>query len=158
MKVRYLLAMTVALSVSATAFAADDKAAKVKTAEEKAAEEKAAEKKAAEEKIMALFQDGNCNNCHAVESKTVGPSLISVADKYRDDKEAQSKLEKKVRSGGVGSWGVLPMPGTRQNFSDESIKILVTWILEQKKKPTEEPKAAEKSDTKTDKKTDQKAK
>lgn len=147
MKVRYLLAMTVALSVSATAFAADDKAAKEKTAEEKAAE-----------KILELFQDGNCNNCHAVESKTVGPSLISVADKYRDDKEAQSKLEKKVRSGGVGTWGVLPMPGTRQNFSDESIKILVTWILEQKKKPTEEPKADQKSDTKTDKKTDQKAK
>lgn len=147
MKVRYLLAMTVALSVSATAFAADDKAAKEKTAEEKAAE-----------KILELFQDGNCNNCHAVESKTVGPSLISVADKYRDDKEAQSKLEKKVRSGGAGTWGVLPMPGTRQNFSDESIKVLVTWILQQKKKPTEEPKAAEKSDTKTDKKTDQKAK
>lgn len=147
MKVRYLLAMTVALSLSATAFAADDKAAKEKTAEEKAAE-----------KILALFQDGNCNNCHAVESKTVGPSLISVADKYRDDKEAQSKLEKKVRSGGVGTWGVLPMPGTRQNFSDESIKILVTWILEQKKKPIEEPKADQKSDTKTDKKTDQKAK
>ena len=148
MKVRYLLAMTVALSVSATAFAADDKAAK----------DKAAEEKAAEEKIMALFQDGNCNNCHTVESKTIGPSLISVADKYRDDKEAQSKLEKKVRSGGVGSWGVLPMPGTRQNFSDESIKILVTWILEQKKKPTDEPKTDQKSDTKTDKKTDQKAK
>ena len=147
MKVRYLLAMTVALSVSATAFAADDKVAKDKTAEEKAAE-----------KILALFQDGNCNNCHAVESKTVGPSLISVADKYRDDKEAQSMLEKKVRNGGVGTWGVLPMPGTRQNFSDESIKTLVTWILEQKRKPTEEPKAAEKSDTKTDKKTDQKAK
>lgn len=147
MKFRYLLAMTVALSVSATAFAADDKAAKEKTAEEKAAE-----------KILELFQEGNCNNCHAVESKTVGPSLISVADKYRDDKEAQSKLEKKVRSGGVGTWGVLPMPGTRQNFSDESIKVLVTWILQQKKKPTEEPKADQKSDTKTDKKTDQKAK
>lgn len=147
MKFRYLLAMTVALSVSATAFAADDKAAKEKTAEEKAAE-----------KILELFQDGNCNNCHAVESKTVGPSLISVADKYRGDKEAQSKLEKKVRSGGVGTWGVLPMPGTRQNFSDENIKVLVTWILQQKKKPTEEPKADQKSDTKTDKKTDQKAK
>ena len=147
MKVRNLLAMIVALSVSATAFAADEKVAKEKTAEEKAAE-----------KILELFQDGNCNNCHAVESKTVGPSLISVADKYRDDKEAQSKLEKKVRSGGVGTWGVLPMPGTRQNFSDENIKILVTWILEQKRKPAEEPKADQKSDTKTDKKTDQKAK
>lgn len=151
MKVRYLVAMTVALSVSATAFAADDKAAKEKTAEEKAAE-----------KILALFQDGNCNNCHAVDSKTVGPSLIAVADKYKDDKEAHSKLEKKVRSGGAGSWGVIPMPGTRPSFSDESIKILVAWIMEQKVKPKDEPKtepkAAQKSDSKTDKKTDQKAK
>jgi len=129
MKVRYLAAMIVALSVSATAFAVD--------------------------KPETLFKEGNCNNCHAIDHKTVGPSLVEVADKYRGDKEAQEKLEKKVRAGGSGSWGVMPMPGTRQSISDESVKVLVTWILEQKAKPKDEPKAAE---TKTDKKTDQKAK
>jgi len=122
MKVRYLAAMTVALSVSATAFAAD--------------------------KPETLFKDGNCNNCHIVEYKTVGPSLIDIAAKYKDDKEAQAKLEKKVRVGGSGSWGVIPMPGTRASISDESIRILVTWILEQKAKPKDEPKADKKTDPK----------
>ena len=119
MKVRYLVAMTVALSVSITAFAAD--------------------------KPETLFKEGNCNNCHTVGNKTVGPTLIEVADKYRNDKEAQARLEKKVRSGGAGSWGVMPMPGTRPSISDESIKILVTWILQQKAAP----KADEKADKKT---------
>jgi cytochrome c551/c552 len=128
MKVCYVIAMIFALSVSTAAFAAD--------------------------KVETLFKGGNCNNCHVIVKETSGPSffpgpsLIQVADKYRGDNEAQEKLEKKVRSGGAGSWGVMPMPGTRQSISDDDIKILVAWILEQKAKP----KAAEKSDAKTDKK------
>lgn len=122
MKVCYLLAMTVALSVSTTALAAG--------------------------KAETLFKEGNCNNCHHPSDETVGPTLVQIADKYRNDKEAQGKLEKKVRSGGAGSWGVMPMPGTRQSISDEDIKVLVAWMLEQKAKP----KTAEKSDTKSDKK------
>lgn len=140
MKVRYLAAVIVALSVSTSAFAAD--------------------------KPEALFVEGNCNNCHAADHKTVGPSLIDIAAKYKDDKEAQEKLEKKVRMGGSGTWGVLPMPGTRPSISDESIKTLVKWVLEQKAKPKDEPKAevkgepkpAQKPDTKADIKTDPKAK
>lgn len=122
MKVCNLLAMTVALSVSTTVLAAG--------------------------KAETLFKESNCNNCHNLSQETVGPTLIQIADKYRDDKEAHGKLEKKVRNGGAGSWGVMPMPGTRQTISDEDIKILVTWILEQKAKPKE----AEKSDAKSDKK------
>ena len=122
MKVCYVIAMTFALSVSTTAIAAN--------------------------KAETLFIDGNCNNCHTHSIETVGPTLVQIADKYRGDKEAQGKLEKKVRTGGSGSWGVMPMPGTRQSISDEDIKILVAWILEQKEKP----KTPEKSDTKTDNK------
>jgi len=122
MKVCYLLAMTVALSVSTSALAAS--------------------------KAETLFTEGNCNNCHNLSAVMVGPTLIDIADKYRGDKEAQGRLEKKVRTGGAGSWGVMPMPGTRQSVSDADIRILVTWILEQKAKP----KADEKSGAKTDKK------
>ncbi len=124
MKVRYLLAMTVALSVSVSAIAADNKA-------------------------QTLFKEGNCNNCHNLTDTTVGPSLIEIADKYRGDSGAQEKLEKKVRNGGSGSWGVIPMPGTRQSISDEDIKILVAWILEQKAKPKVEEKTVAKPDKKT---------
>ncbi|MFZ2541430.1 MAG: c-type cytochrome [Gallionella sp.] len=120
MKVRYLIAMAAALTVSTAAFAVD--------------------------KEETLFIEGNCNNCHAVDHKTVGPSLIEIAAKYKDDKQAQEKLEKKVRAGGSGSWGIMPMPKTRQSFSDENIQLLVTWILKQKAKP----EAAQKADGKTD--------
>jgi|GEM_PF-374861 len=123
MKVSHLLVMTAALSVTTTVLAA--------TKEEK------------------LFTEGNCNNCHhPTLDAYVGPSLIKIADKYRSDNEAQAKLEKKVRSGGSGSWGVMPMPGTRQSISDEDIKMLVKWILEQKAKPKTEEKPDAKSDTK----------
>jgi len=123
MKVLYFAVMIVALSVSVSAFAAS--------------------------KAEELFVEGNCNNCHKIDDKTVGPSLIDIAVKYKDNKEAQATLEKKVRTGGSGTWGILTMPGTRQSISDESIKILVSWILEQKAKPKEESKAAKKPDTKT---------
>lgn len=106
MKIRYLIAMTAALSVSATAFAADDG--------------------------EALFKSSNCTACHTVAKKSVGPSLKDVAAKYKDDKEAQAKLEKKVRGGGGGSFGSMPMPATPKSVSDESIKTIVTWILGQK--------------------------
>jgi len=121
MKVCYILAMIVAMSVSTAALAAN--------------------------KAEKLFIDGNCNNCHHPTDEMVGPTLLQIADKYRGDKEAQAKLEKKVRSGGSGSWGVMPMPGTRASISNEDIKVLVTWILAQKEKP----KTPEKSDTKSDK-------
>ena len=124
MKACHLLAMTFALSVSVSALAADDKA-------------------------KILFKEGNCNDCHMITDTTVGPSLIEIADKYRGNSEAQGILEKKVRVGGSGSWGVMPMPGTRQSISDADIRILVTWILAQKAKP----KTDEKTDAKAEKKT-----
>lgn len=103
MKVRYLIAMTAALSVSATAFAADDG--------------------------EALFKKSGCSTCHAVAKKSVGPSMKDIAAKYKDDKEAQAKLEKKVRNGGSGSWGAVPMLATAKSVSDESIKTIVEWTL-----------------------------
>ena len=123
MKVCHLLVVTALLSVSTTALA--------------------------ETKPEKLFTEGNCNNCHnPTLDAYVGPSLIKIADKYRGDKDAQEKLEKKVRSGGSGSWGVMPMPGTRTSISDVDIKVLVTWILGQKAKPKMEEKSDAKSDTK----------
>lgn len=106
MKLRYVIALTAALSVSASAFAADDG--------------------------EALFKKSNCAACHAVASKSVGPSMKDVAAKYKDDKDAQAKMEVKVRNGGKGSFGGMPMPPTPQSVSDESIKTLVKWVLSQK--------------------------
>jgi cytochrome c len=79
----------------------------------------------------ALAAKSGCLACHAVDKKVVGPSYQEVAAKYRGDKAAQAKLEKKVKEGGVGVWGQIPMPPNTQ-VKDEDIKKLVAWVLSQK--------------------------
>lgn len=79
----------------------------------------------------ALAAKSGCLACHAVDKKVVGPSYKEVATKYRGDKTAQAKLEKKVKEGGVGVWGQIPMPPNTQ-VTDPDIKKLVAWVLSQK--------------------------
>ena len=55
-------------------------------------------------------------------------ATIMVAAKYRNDKDALTKLTQKVKSGGGGVWGPVPMPPNAQ-VPDEDIKQLVSWIL-----------------------------
>lgn len=76
----------------------------------------------------ALAQKSGCLACHAVDKKVVGPSYKEVANKYRGDKAAEAKLDKKVKEGGVGVWGQIPMPPNAQ-VSDADIKKLVAWVL-----------------------------
>jgi cytochrome c len=77
---------------------------------------------------VALAHKNGCLACHAVDKKVVGPSYKEVAAKYRNDKTAQAKLEQKVKLGGTGVWGAIPMPPNGA-ASDADIKALVTWIL-----------------------------
>ena len=72
----------------------------------------------------------NCQACHAVDKKVVGPSYQEVAKKYAGDKAAAEKLEHKVKSGGSGVWGAIPMPPN--NVPDADLKTLVEWILASK--------------------------
>jgi cytochrome c len=78
-----------------------------------------------------LAKKHNCFACHAVDKKLVGPSYKDVADKYRGDKQAEAKLFEKVKKGGQGVWGQVPMPPNSQ-VPDNDIKALVKWILSQK--------------------------
>lgn len=61
------------------------------------------------------------------DKKLVGPAYKDVAAKYRGDTKALVSLAAKVKSGGKGVWGAIPMPPT--NVSDEEAKKLVAWIL-----------------------------
>jgi cytochrome c len=79
----------------------------------------------------ALAQKHNCLACHALDKKVVGPSYKEVAAKYRGDKTAEAKLIEKVKKGGVGTWGQIPMP-PNGSVPDSDVKALVTWILSQK--------------------------
>ena len=78
-----------------------------------------------------LARAKNCMACHALDKKLIGPSYKDVAAKYAGDRNAVAKLAKKVREGGVGAWGQIPMPANPQ-VSDEEATRLVNWILVQK--------------------------
>ncbi len=75
-----------------------------------------------------LMKKNACNACHAIDKKVVGPSYKEVAAKYRGDKTAEAKLIEKVKNGGVGVWGQVPMP-PNSLVKDEDVKTLVKWVL-----------------------------
>lgn len=77
----------------------------------------------------ALAQKNGCTACHAVDTKIVGPSFQEIAEKYRDQENAKVFLSAKVRSGGSGIWGTVPMP-PNAHVSDADIATLVDWILQ----------------------------
>jgi cytochrome c len=81
---------------------------------------------------QAMMQKNGCAACHAIDKKVIGPAYQDVAAKYKGDKDALAKLSDKVKKGGVGVWGQVPMPPNVQ-VSDADIKDLVSWILSLKK-------------------------
>ena len=77
----------------------------------------------------ALAKKDGCFTCHSVDKKVVGPAYKEVAAKYKGDKSAEAKLVEKVKKGGSGVWGQIPMPPNSPQVKDEDIKTIVQWIL-----------------------------
>jgi len=75
-----------------------------------------------------LAKKNACTACHAIDKKLVGPAYKEVAKKYAGDATAEAKLFEKVKKGGVGAWGQVPMPPNAA-VKDEDVKTLVKWIL-----------------------------
>ena len=76
----------------------------------------------------ALAKAKNCMACHALDKKLVGPAYKDVAAKYKGDAKAPAMLATKVKAGGKGVWGEIPMPPNAA-VKDEDLKTLVKWIL-----------------------------
>ena len=77
---------------------------------------------------MDLAKKSNCMACHAVDKKMVGPAYQEVAKKYAGKADAAKTLAAKVKTGGKGNWGAVPMP-PNANVKDADIDTLVKWIL-----------------------------
>jgi cytochrome c len=75
-----------------------------------------------------LAKQKNCLACHAADKKLVGPSYKDVSAKYKNDKNAVPMLAKKIREGGVGNWGQVPMPANPQ-VSEQEAQTLAKWVL-----------------------------
>jgi cytochrome c len=83
---------------------------------------------AADAKGEALAKSNGCFACHTLDKKTVGPSYKDIAAKYRGAKGAEAELIKKVKAGGKGVWGDIPMP-PNAHIKDDDIKAMVQWVL-----------------------------
>lgn len=76
----------------------------------------------------ALAKSKNCLACHSVDNKIIGPAFKEIAAKYKGDDGAVATLSNKVKNGGSGTWGQMPMPPNAA-VSDADIETLVSWIL-----------------------------
>jgi cytochrome c len=75
-----------------------------------------------------LAKQKNCLACHATDKKLVGPAYKDIAAKYKSDKNAAATLAKKIREGGVGVWGQIPMPANPQ-VNEQEAQTLAKWVL-----------------------------
>ncbi|MBL8362746.1 MAG: c-type cytochrome [Rubrivivax sp.] len=82
--------------------------------------------------VEAAMNKAGCLACHAKDKKLVGPAYKDVAAKYKGQADAVAKLSEKIRKGGQGVWGPVPMPPSgADKISDADLKAAVEWVLKQ---------------------------
>jgi cytochrome c len=84
------------------------------------------------DQLEDMMKKNGCNACHSEDKKIIGPAYKDVAAKYKGDAGAVAKLTEKVKKGGSGVWGPVPMPPNTQ-VSDADAKKMVELILALKK-------------------------
>lgn len=83
-----------------------------------------------DKKAQEIMARAGCAACHAANQKIVGPAYKDVAAKRKTEKDAVPLLMKKVREGGSGVYGPIPMPpNPKEKISDEELKAMVEWVL-----------------------------
>jgi cytochrome c551/c552/cytochrome c553 len=78
--------------------------------------------------LRPLAEKSGCLACHGQKQRLVGPSIAEIASRYRNDGGAEARLAAKVKSGGQGVWGNVPMPPQPQ-LPESDIRNLIRWIL-----------------------------
>lgn len=86
---------------------------------------------ASDDPMQKLLGMNGCVACHAVDKRVVGPSFREVAAKYANDAGAAARLAAKIRAGGQGNWGNVPMP-PNPALSEKDLHALAGWVLQQK--------------------------
>lgn len=76
-----------------------------------------------------ILTKSGCLACHKTDKKVVGPSYKDVAVKYKGQ-DATAKVMEKIRKGGSGVYGPIPMPANPEaKISDADLKTVVDYIL-----------------------------
>jgi cytochrome c len=79
---------------------------------------------------IEIATKAGCTACHAVDKKIVGPAFKDIAAKYKGQGDAVAKLSEKVRKGGSGVFGPIPMPpNSAEKINDADLKAVIDWVL-----------------------------
>ncbi|MFT5644103.1 MAG: cytochrome c551/c552/cytochrome c553 [Janthinobacterium sp.] len=79
--------------------------------------------------IMGLLKANNCTACHAVGSRLVGPGFNEIAAKYKNRADLKAYLAMKIKNGGSGVWGPMPMP-PQPNIKEADVNAIAGWIAD----------------------------
>jgi len=81
-------------------------------------------------KALEVANKAACTACHSLDKKLVGPAYKEVAKKYKGNAGAPALLAAKVRKGGQGVWGPIPMPpNTPAQIGDADLNLVIAWVL-----------------------------
>ena len=78
--------------------------------------------------VQKLLGANACVGCHATDKRVVGPSFREIGVRYAGDPGAAARLGAKIREGGRGVWGQVPMP-PNPGLSDADLNAIVGWVL-----------------------------
>lgn len=76
--------------------------------------------------VLPVLQKNVCVACHGMDTKLVGPSFKDIAAKYRSQADAEAYLAGKIRAGGQGVWGAIPMPP--QSIGPDDARRVAQWL------------------------------
>ena len=79
--------------------------------------------------MKKLIKKNGCLACHSVKLKVLGPSFIDIANKYENNISNQQILAQKIKKGGSGNWGNIPMM-SHPNITNDELNLMVRWILD----------------------------
>jgi cytochrome c len=81
--------------------------------------------------VQTLLATYGCTGCHAVDRKMVGPSFREVAHRFGSETGGDARVARRIREGGAGDWGAIPMP-PHPAINDAELRSRVTWVFAQR--------------------------
>ena len=85
-------------------------------------------------KALVIIGKNDCFTCHNPDHKVIGPAFRDVAKRYLGKPGIVAVLVEKVKAGGAGNWGQVPMVA-HPNISDADLTTVVEGILSLAKGP-----------------------
>ena len=77
--------------------------------------------------VTALLNANGCTACHGMKNKIVGPGFNEIAAKHKGKADLETYLVGKIKGGGSGVYGAVPMPPQDQ-LKDADAKAIAQWI------------------------------